>query len=80
MHRQSSVSTAIHTSVLPWEVEVGHPLLVQANVPPHHNVFLGLRLLHPLVIVCLQLNQGTKDVLVLVSILIAAEYRHSICT
>mmetsp|Transcript_60655 Transcript_60655/g.130190 ORF Transcript_60655/g.130190 Transcript_60655/m.130190 type:complete len:241 (+) Transcript_60655:2513-3235(+) len=55
--------------ILLCEVEVGDPLLVQADVPPDDNVLLGLRLFHPLVIVGLHLHEGREDMLVLVCIL-----------
>lgn len=59
-----------HTSVLAWEAEIGNPLLAEAHLPPHSDVVLRLAFLHLLVIVSLLLDQGTKDVLVLVGILI----------
>ena len=44
------------TSVSPWEVEIRDSLLVEANVPPDHDIVLCLGLLQSLVIVCLQLH------------------------
>ena len=58
------------TSVSPWEVEVCNSLLVEANVPPDHNIVLCLGLLQSLVIVSLQFHQGAKDVLVAVGVLV----------
>ena len=59
-------------------VEVGDALLVQAEVPAHRHVVLGLRLLQLLVIVCLQLDQGAKDVLVLVGIIVPVHMQHNL--
>lgn len=63
------------TCVFDGEKEVGDPLLVQSHVPADHNILLGLGLLHLLVIISLQLDEGPKDVLVLVGILIPQEHR-----
>mmetsp|Transcript_55290 Transcript_55290/g.153195 ORF Transcript_55290/g.153195 Transcript_55290/m.153195 type:complete len:314 (-) Transcript_55290:275-1216(-) len=56
--------------VLFGEVEVSDPLLVQPDVPPDHDILLGLRLLDLLVVVGLHLHQGGEDVLVLVCVLV----------
>ena len=52
------------------ETELGHILFVEALVPLDSNGILCLRLLHGFVVVRLELHQGTKNVLVLVSIFI----------
>lgn len=59
-----------HTSIPPREIEVGYPLLVEANVPTHLYTSMGLALLQLLVIVSFKLDQRPKDVLILVGILI----------
>ena len=61
-----------HVSVRLGHAEVGDGLLVEALVPAHLDVVLRLRLLQLLVVVGLQLHQGTEDVLVLVSVLVSA--------
>ena len=69
-HTHTHTPMRLCTFVSPWEVEVCDPLLVEANVPPDHNVALCLRLVQSLVIVSLQLHKGAKDVLVAVGILV----------
>lgn len=44
--------------------------MAEAHLPPDSDVVLRLALLHLLVIVSLLLDKGTKDVLILVGILI----------
>ncbi len=63
------------TAVLPGEVEVGHPLLVEALVPAYCDVVKRLTLLELAVVVSLKLHQGAKDVLVLVRILVPGQRR-----
>ena len=58
------------TSILAWKTEVGYSLLAETHLPPDRDVVLRLTLLHLLIVVSLLLDQGTKDVLVLVCILI----------
>lgn len=58
------------TSVSLGQREVGTDLLVQANVPAHFYLVLGLGFLQLLVIISLQLHQGAKDVLVLEAVLV----------
>ena len=53
-------------------MKVRNSLLVEANIPAHHNVVLRLRLLQLLVIVSLQVDQRAKYVLVLVGIFVPA--------
>ncbi|KAF6763799.1 hypothetical protein DFP72DRAFT_483599 [Ephemerocybe angulata] len=48
-------------------------LLVKAQVPPDSDVGLGLAFLQTLVVVRFYLDQGAKDVLVLVSVFIAGQ-------
>eukprot|EP01136_Pigoraptor_vietnamica_P001187 Opistho-1_new@27494 len=62
-------------AVLTGKVEVRDALLVEAHVPAHYNARLRLRLLHRLVVVRLELHKRTKDVLVLVGVLILCEHR-----
>lgn len=57
-----------------WEVEESNPFFIESNIPTHHNVVLGLGFLQLLVIICLQFHQGSKNVLVLVSIVISTMY------
>ena len=59
-----------HTSLPAWKTEIGNSLLAEAHLPPDSDVFQRLTLLHLLVVVSLLLDQWTKDVLVLVRILI----------
>lgn len=59
------------------KVEVGNALLIETHVPADQDVVLGLRLLQLLVIVRLQLDQGAKDVLVLVRILVSVTRVHT---
>lgn len=54
------------------EVEPRDTLLVESHVPPHDEPFLGLRLLETLVVVGLDLDERSEDVLVLVRVLVAA--------
>ena len=68
-------NTIIHTSILSREAEVSNPLLAEAHLPPHGDVVLCLALLHFLVVVSLLLHKRTKDVLVLVGILVSAGRR-----
>lgn len=65
------VHYVIHTSILPREAEVSNPLLTEAHLPPDSDVVLCLALLHFLVVVSLLLHKRTKDVLVLVGILVS---------
>ena len=58
------------TIVCLGQIKVSDPLLVEAEVPAHHDVVLGLGLLQLAIIVCLQLDKGTEDALVLVRIII----------
>ena len=67
----STVHYVIHTSILPGEAEVSNPLLAEAHLPPDGDVILCLALLHFLVVVSLLLHKRTKDVLVLVGILVS---------
>ena len=53
------------------EVEVGDAFLIESDVPSHHDVILGLRLFQLLVVIGLELHQRAKDVLILISILVA---------
>ena len=55
------------------ETEPSHTLLVETQVPAHRDVSLRLRLLQPLVVVCLDFHEGPKDVLVLISVLVAQD-------
>jgi hypothetical protein len=54
-----------------WQVEPGDALLVQSHVPANDERLLGLRLLQTLVVVSFDLDEGSKDILVLVRILVA---------
>ena len=58
------------TSIFAREIEEGQSLLVETHLPADVNVTLHLTLFQLLVIVCFKLHQRTKDVLVLVGILI----------
>ena len=51
-------------------MKVGDALLVESEVPTHNNVVLSLRLFQLFVIVCLEFHQRTKDILVLISIIV----------
>ena len=48
-----------------------HPLLIQAQVPPHSDVCLCLALLQSLIVICFNLDQRPEDVLILICILVA---------
>lgn len=52
-------------------MEPGDALLVESHVPANDERLLGLRLLETLVVVGFDLDEGSKDVLVLVRILVA---------
>lgn len=61
----------LHIAVSFRQGEVGNCLLIETNIPTDFNALLGLRLFQPLVIVCLQLYQWTKNILVLITIFIS---------
>lgn len=62
-----------HVTISFSECEVCNSLLVEAHIPAHLNAFLSLGLLEPLVIVGFKLHQWTKNVLVLITILISVK-------
>ena len=72
MRRRESPHCSL-TSVPARDPEVGHSVLAEGHVPANLDVLLCLALLEGLVVVCLQLHQRTKDVLVLVGIPIAVQ-------
>ena len=57
------------------EAEPRYALLVETDVPADSDVGLGLTFLEAFVIVGLDLDKGTKDILVLVRILVAQDDR-----
>ena len=65
------------TSILARKLEVGDSLFAECHVPADLNVLLSLALFQILVVVCLQLHQRPKYVLVSVGILVAAEEGNS---
>ena len=64
-----------HAPVVLGHVQVGRNLLVEADVPSDLDIVLCLGLLELLVIVRLQLDQGTEDVLILVTVLVSQQHR-----
>ncbi|XP_033232122.1 regulator of nonsense transcripts 1 [Belonocnema kinseyi] len=64
----------LHVAVGLGQHKVGDRLLVEANVPAHLNVLLCLRLLQSLVVVRLELDQRSKDILILVAVLVAQQH------
>ena len=71
MHAYILVRTL--TSILSRKLEVCNPLLTERHIPPNFNILLCLTLLQCLVIVCLQLHQRPKYMLVLEGIIIPGE-------
>mmetsp|Transcript_60216 Transcript_60216/g.191291 ORF Transcript_60216/g.191291 Transcript_60216/m.191291 type:complete len:534 (-) Transcript_60216:584-2185(-) len=60
----------LHVRLIPREDEVCDVLLVQPHVPPHHDVVPRLVLQHLLLVIPLQLHQGSEGVLVAVRVLV----------
>lgn len=56
------------------QAEIGQPFLVEAKVPAHLNVALGLRLLQAAVVVGLHLDERCEYVLILVGVLVAQRH------
>ena len=52
------------------QMKVGDTLLVQAQIPSDFDVLLRLRLLQLLVVVGLQLDERTENVLILITIFV----------
>lgn len=55
-----------------WHGKVGDPLLVQADVPSNRNVRLGLGLFEPFIVICLDFDERSKDILILIRVLVPA--------
>lgn len=63
----------LHVSVGFGQGEVGNGLLIEADIPPDLDVFLCLRLLQTLIVVCFEFYQRTEYVLVLVTIFVTQQ-------
>ena len=73
-HSQFIASGKAHfTAFQLGQHEPCHPLLVQTKIPPHGNVGLRLALLESLIVVRLDFDQRSENILVLVCILIAQQ-------
>ena len=56
-----------------WQSEIGQPLLVEAKIPADFDVSLSLRFFELPIVIGLHFDQGTKNVLVLVSVLVSVQ-------
>ena len=55
-----------------WKVEPSYTLLIQTHIPANDQTIRRLRFLELFIVIGFNLDQGTKDILVVISIFISA--------